>query len=94
MNQFPIADNAEKSSKGPVLGIIIIILLIILGGFYILTSRKTDQTPPPTDSPAGRDGDLNAAANVPDLTDLEADAQSLDNDFQTLDQDIQATTTP
>ena len=91
MNQFPIADNANKSSKGPVLGIIIIILLIILGGFYVLTSRK--QPPqnglPPTDSPAGRTGDLDAAA-TPDLTDLEAEAQNLDSDLQNLDQEITA----
>jgi len=87
MNQFPITD---KPSKGPVLGIAIIIILIVLGGIYILTSRKPAEAPSPLDIPDNQDVQL-----VPDLTDLEMEAQSLDSDLQALDQlDAGATITP
>lgn len=91
MNQFPIAD---KPSRGPMLGIVIIVLLIILGGIYILSSRSgapapTDLTTP-TDSPAGRNGDVNTplgAGQTPDLSDLETEASGLGTDLQNLDQE-------
>lgn len=97
MNQFPIA---EQPSKGPMLGIVIIVILIILGGIYILASRDKGQLPdsgfgndgatPPTDSPAGRNGDSAAPLNTgqtPDLTDLETETSALETDLQNLDQE-------
>lgn len=83
MNQFPITD---KPSKGPVLGIVIIIILIILGGIYILTSRQPAEAPSPLDANAP------IVELVPDLTDLEIEAQDLNNDLESLDQDAATTT--
>lgn len=77
----------QKSSFGPIIGIIIIIALLVLGAFYFWGSTTLDQQAPATetqpqatDSTSAIESDLNASVN----SSFDSDLQELDAELQNL----------
>lgn len=92
MNSFPTND-ANKESKGAMIGTIIIIILLIIGGFYVLANRRAEAPIPLPEEETGAVDTTNTTIVSNDETavmqaELDAEIKAMEAEMQAMEAEI------